>query len=152
MKKTSHVIRTDYLNKVYRVNQFTKTVERAAKVLRKFRRKVPFEAIAFTGTSGAALAYPLSYLLGIPLICVRKSTRDNHFGYKIEGVMTADTYIIVDDFIESGSTIEKVRKSVDSEYWKSHGEEPKCVGIYLYHPTCRCSSFKGVPIIKNVLR
>ena len=129
------------------MNQFTKAVEKAAKVLRKFRRKVPFEAIAFTGTSGAALAYPLSYLLGVPLICVRKSTRDNHFGYKIEGCMTADTYIIVDDFIESGSTIKKIRKSVESEI-----EDTKCVGIYLYHPTCRCSSFHGTPIIKNVLR
>jgi adenine/guanine phosphoribosyltransferase-like PRPP-binding protein len=147
MKKISHVIRTDYLDKVYRVNQFTKTVAKAAKVLRKFRRKVPFEAIAFTGTSGAALAYPLSYLLGVPLICIRKSTRDNHFGYKIEGCMTADTYIIVDDFIESGSTIKKVRKSVENEI-----EDAKCVGIYLYHPTCRCSSFHGTPIIKNVLR
>src|SRR5579885_145290 len=120
MKKTSHVIRTDYLDRVYRVNQFTKTVEKAAKTLRSFRRKHPFDAIAFTGTSGAAIAYPLSYLLGVPLICVRKSTRDNHFGYKIEGCMTAENYIIVDDFIESGSTVNKVRKSINDEYWKSN--------------------------------
>jgi adenine/guanine phosphoribosyltransferase-like PRPP-binding protein len=146
-KRVRHVIRTDYLNKVYRVSQFTKTVERAVKVLRKFRRKHPFEAIAFTGTSGAALAYPLSYLLGVPLICVRKSTRDNHFGYKLEGCMTADNYIIVDDFIESGKTIERVKKSVEKEVI-----DTKCVGIYLYHPTCRCSSFKGTPIIKNDAR
>lgn len=113
------------------------------KILKQFRRKNPFDAIAFTGTSGAALAYPLSYLLGIPLICIRKSIRDNHFGSKLEGFVTAKKYIIVYDFIESGRTINKIYKSIKSENKKAN-----CIGIYLYDQPCKINSpLKNIPVI-----
>ena len=60
-------IQTDYLGKIYRVNDFVKVVNKAARSIQTFRRKNPFDAIAFTGTSGAALAYPLSLKLKILL-------------------------------------------------------------------------------------
>ena len=91
------LLHTDYLERVYRVNSFIKVVNKAVTILRKYRRKHPFDAIAFTGTSGAALAYPISYKLGIPLICVRKSRSNSHFYGKVEGYL-ASKYIIVDDF------------------------------------------------------
>jgi adenine/guanine phosphoribosyltransferase-like PRPP-binding protein len=115
----------------------------AATKLKRFRRKVSFDAIAFTGSSGAALAYPISYLLGVPLICIRKSIKDNHSGLKLEGAVSAGTYIIVDDFIESGRTINKIKKAINAENKKA-----KCVGIYLYN-NCALNpdSFNEVPII-----
>ena len=120
-------------------------MKQAVKVLRQFHRKNSFDAIAFTGTSGAALAYPLSYLLGVPLICVRKSIRDNHFGSKLEGYVTAKKYIIVDDFVQSGKTINGINKSIKLENKKAN-----CVGIYLYDQPYKINSFKDIPVIKNV--
>ena len=118
-------------------------MKKAVKLLRLFRRKNPFDAIAFTGTSGAALAYPLSYLLGMPLICVRKSIRDNHFGSKLEGLVSAKKYIIVDDFIESGKTINRITRSI-----KSENKKAKCVGIYLYDQSFKIDSpFENIPVI-----
>lgn len=115
----------------------------AATKLKKFRRKVLFDAIAFTGSSGAALAYPISYLLGVPLICVRKSIRDNHSGLKLEGAVSAPKYIIIDDFIESGRTIDKINKAIKLENKKSN-----CVGIYLYNDgALNPPSFKGIVVI-----
>lgn len=144
-------IQTDYLGKIYRVNDFVKVVEKAARHITAFRKKQPFDAIAFTGTSGAALAYPLSVKLKLPLICVRKSKRDNHFGSKIEGVSNARTYIIVDDFIASGTTIKKIRKSVVENSYNPYGsnyKEPKLVGIYLYdHDFDRGDVYKDIPLI-----
>ncbi len=140
-------VNTRYLGKVYRVNNFTNTVKIATNTLRKYRQKHKFDAIAFTGTSGAALAYPLSYTLKIPLICVRKSTRDNHFGSKVEGCYSVDKYIIVDDFIDTGSTIEKIQKAIKEEI-----KEAKLMGIYLYNTpskSSRCDfDFGIIPIIK----
>lgn len=135
-------IQTSYLDKVYRVSKFTKTIDRATKALKAFHKKNPFDAIAFTGTSGAALAYPLSYKLGIPLICIRKSVADNHSGMRLEGCVSAKRYIIVDDCIESGSTVRKIQKFVKKEL-----EKAQLIGILLYSHS---DSYwdDDVPIIK----
>lgn len=114
----------------------------AATKIKKFRRKVKFDAIAFTGSSGAALAYPLSYILGLPLICVRKSPKDSHFGLRLEGYVSASRYIIVDDFIESGRTINKIQRAI-----KSKNEAASCVGIYLYNDgAINLPDFKGITV------
>lgn len=128
MKKKTLPIQTSYLQKIYRTDQFIKTVKLAATKIRKFRRKVKFDAIAFTGSSGAGLAYPLSYILGIPLICVRKTPSNSHYRIRLEGCVAAGRYIIVDDFIESGRTIDSIRRAI-----KSKNTAADCVGIYLYN-------------------
>jgi adenine/guanine phosphoribosyltransferase-like PRPP-binding protein len=121
-------------------------VEQAAKALRLFRKKNPFDAIAFRGNSGAAIAYPLSFKLQIPLICVRKGP--SHSPFKVEGCSNAKTYVIVDDFIESGNTIKRIRKAINTDY----RSEPKLVGILLYDygPPCSCKEhdWQGIPVIK----
>ncbi len=145
-KKTSskkvirHQIQTDYLNRVYG-KEFLKLVPMAVAKLRAFRKKHHFDAIAFTGSSGAALAFPLSYFLKLPLIHVRKKDR-NHFSEKIEGTMSSQKYIIVDDFIASGATVRRVIKTIKSEY--GHPVEP--VGICLYDSDSR-SLYDGIPVI-----
>jgi len=120
-----HEIRTDYLGKVYG-KEFLKLVPKAAKKLRAIKRKHPFDAIAFTGSSGAALAYPLSYLLKMPLIHVRKGS--SHYSGKIEGTISSKKYIIIDDFIDTGKTLLKVMKTIDEALEK----KAKPVAICLY--------------------
>jgi orotate phosphoribosyltransferase-like protein len=147
-KKLNPTIQTDYLNRVYEVKLFVKVVDRAVKTLTAFRKKNHFDAIAFTGTSGAALAYPLSIKMKVPLICVRKSVKDNHYGSKLEGCINARTYIIVDDFICSGSTMRKIEKAVKKGIWYRENTEPKLVGVYLYaQKSYGGGKYKDVPLL-----
>lgn len=136
-------ITIEYLSSVYLTDNFSYTVDKATKIISKFRKRMPFEAIAFTGSSGAALAYPLSYKLKIPLIHIRKSIRDNHYGSKLEGLNDCASYIIVDDFINSGRTIKKIISEINkgNAYKKS-----ECVGIYLFDDDL--AQFNGIRIIK----
>lgn len=125
-KKFIHKIQTDYLGKVYGKG-FLKLVPKAVKKLRAIKRKHSFDAIAFTGSSGAALAYPLSYLLKMPLIHVRKGT--SHYGKgKIEGTISSKRYIIIDDFIETGASIRRVINAINSEL--SSDTKPAAICLY----------------------
>lgn len=121
-------------------------MERAAKALRLFRKKHPFDAIAFRGNSGAAIAYPLSFKLQIPLICIRKGA--SHSPLKLEGCTNARTYVIVDDFIDSGNTMNQIQRAINKDY----GSVPELVGILLYDyaPDCPCrdNAWEGIPVIK----
>ena len=135
---------SSYLDTVYDdPADFGEMVTRTAKKLRTLRTRkrnpVLFDAIAFRGTSGAAMAYPLSIKLNVPLICVRKSTEKSHGG-NIEGSSGIDVtkYIIVDDFIDSGSTI---RAIIDAIKEKAGRQEIQCTGIVLYTSSLDDSEF-----------
>lgn len=135
---------TDYLYKIYGIENFPRTINKAVKVLKKFHRKTPFEAIAFTGFSGAAIAFPLSYLLKKPLICIRRYRDGSHFGSYgrvLEGCVNAKTYIFVDDCIVSGKTARRVFARITKT-------KAKCVGIYLYDDRlAKRTEFNDVPIM-----
>lgn len=79
------------------------------------RSGVEFDAIAFTGVSGALCAPVVAFILHKPLIVVRKEDdRSSHSCMTVEGDMGARTFIVVDDFFSSGRTlcriIEEIRK------------------------------------------
>lgn len=145
MKKQKIKIHSGYLHSVYDVDQFKNLILLSYKSLLKIKRKHPFEAIAFTGTSGAALAYPLSYKLKIPLICVRKSVRDNHFKDKLEGAIFANSYIIVDDCIDSGKTIKNIIKNISLR-----NQSSICKGVYLYNDfDSSMKFFESLPVYRK---
>lgn len=121
------VIKTNYLNSVYEPERFKETVKSTVKRIRQFIKKNGrFDAIAFTGTSGAALAYIVANKLNVGLICVRKGD-NSHYRGKVEGMRNANQYIIIDDFIDSGKTIKTIIGSV-----KKFSPGAKCLGIFLY--------------------
>jgi adenine/guanine phosphoribosyltransferase-like PRPP-binding protein len=136
-----HVIKSDYLGTIYEVNQFSRLVKKFATALKKFKTKNPFDAIAFTGTSGAAIAYPISALLKIPLICVRKGT-NNHYKRPIEGCITADRYVIVDDFISMGSTMKKITRAIKKEMPRALP-----VAIFLYTSGSSVKEWNKIPVM-----
>lgn len=121
-------INTKYLNKVYETKKFKATVDKVVKEIRKIHKKTKINAIAFTGSSGAALAYPVSYITGIPLLCVRKSTKDNHYHNKLEGYVNPKNYVIIDDIIATGRTVKSIRKAIAKESPKS-----KLLNVVLYN-------------------
>ena len=96
--------------------------------------KVKFDAIAFSGNSGAIIASPLSILLRKPLILVRKTTDDCHSACTLEGCTKRGCrYIIVDDLICEGKTIENVIREVENQI-----VEPVLVGIFVHHSDIWC--------------
>jgi len=117
-----------------------------ARKISAFKKKHHVDAIAFTGYSGSACAYALSYKLGIPLICIRKKNRKSHFDGFYEGRINVKDYIIVDDFIETGKTIDEIKRRVKI---KSPGAN--LVAIFLYSSTPYFLDWDGVPIfhLKN---
>jgi adenine/guanine phosphoribosyltransferase-like PRPP-binding protein len=119
------MIQTSYLEKVYYPNEFARLIKKMTAALKTFEKKNPFDAIAFRGTSGAAVAYPLSIALKIPLICVRKG--NSHSYMKVEGCIDAMKYIIVDDFIESGKTMKAIVNSI-----KKVNKKSVPIQIFLY--------------------
>jgi len=133
-------IDTEYLSKVYYNDRFIRTIKKSLARVKEFQKSVKFDAIAFTGTSGAALAYILSYTLKKPLICVRK--RDNsHSSMNIEGCVSAKSYIIVDDFIDSGRTVKNIMNKIGKRM-----PEAKPVAIFLYDDWGYKRTFLDIPI------
>lgn len=114
-------INTSYMTPVYNLELYLRLLPKVAKKLKQLKRKWKFEAIAFTGCSGAAVAYPLSFLTKTHLICVRKDKA--HSNSKAEGATKVKRYLIVDDFICSGKTIRNIISVLKG----------KPVGILLYN-------------------
>lgn len=112
-------VKTSYLHRVYHVPSFIKTFDSALKVAKQLAHSHPFDAIAFTGTSGAAYAYPLSYHLQIPLLCIRKSETNNHYGQLLEGAVEAKRYLIVDDWVATGKTINRIVSTIRSSNYSA---------------------------------
>jgi adenine/guanine phosphoribosyltransferase-like PRPP-binding protein len=129
-------IRTSHLRSVYESGLFEKTVGKAIETADILLQKYQFDTIAFTGMSGAAMAYILAYKLGLQLLCVRKKTDGSHFhrsyqfrdtGLVCEGNLGSKRYLIVDDFISTGNTIKYIVESVYTE-----APFAKCVAMLMY--------------------
>jgi orotate phosphoribosyltransferase len=119
-------IESDYLFSMFCNKTFVEKIDRAVVALEIFRKRTKFDSIAYTGVSGSLCAIPISYIMKIPLICVRKSLKNSHSSSYVEGYM-GKRYIIIDDFISSGKTINRILNKVSDSI-----EDSKCVGILLY--------------------
>ena len=142
---------SNYLNDIYRdPKEYAKLVENVVAEVLKLKKTLKFHAIAFRGTSGAAMAYPVSVAIGIPLICVRKASENSH-GHALEGSDSIDVkkYIIIDDFISSGSTMNQIVEGIEKSA-KAQSKKVKCVGIILYCEEYNgsYSKHKDIPIIR----
>lgn len=127
------------MDDVYNPSMLKGMVKVAAREIRKLKRRLKFTHLAFRGSSGAAIAYPLSAATGIKLIHVRKSKEKSH-GIAIEGSGQCEKYLIVDDFVSEGTTAREIIKAI--------GGKAECVGIALYVDGCHNDVFisKGVTI------
>ena len=85
-----------------------------------------FDVIVCCGLSGSLIAPDVARKLNKKLVIVRK--QDGSHGHDVELTFNEDVgnYVIVDDLIESGKTVDLIRKRL-------HWYEGKCVGIYLYN-------------------
>jgi adenine/guanine phosphoribosyltransferase-like PRPP-binding protein len=127
-------IRTQYLRQIFDTREFPPTVEATILMAREIMKRHPYDAIAFTGTSGSAMAYILSLQLDVPLVCVRKQVH-SHYSDTLEGHIDTKRYLIVDDGIASGATCEKIISSIH----KGASIDARCVAILLYQQSYRSS-------------
>jgi orotate phosphoribosyltransferase len=129
----------DYLDEIYHQPQFAKLITRMTRKLKKY--DADYDAIAFSGQSGSAVAYPLSLTLKKPLICVRKGK--SHSSYRMEGAHDVERYIIVDDLIDSGTTMRRIMRQI-----KASDKPAKCVRIFLYRACSDVSTWNEIPVTK----
>ena|ERR1051326_2464906 len=111
MRDFSH-IRSDYLNEVLDCESLKERIDNTVKLLR--RKTKQFDAIAFRGMSGALVAPAVAARLKKNLLMVRKESA--HSNRLVEGIRYPQRYIIVDDFISSGATVQAIRGNLDKEH------------------------------------
>jgi hypothetical protein len=103
-----------YLHKFTRTKNLRERVQLAVRALKDWDQH--FDAIAFSGMSGALIAPCVALRMNKEMIVVRKPTatgaRDSHSDHWIEGDIAARNYIIVDDFIDSGRTRDYIRGKI----------------------------------------
>jgi adenine/guanine phosphoribosyltransferase-like PRPP-binding protein len=117
-----------YMHELIRTPELRKLVARTVRFLTSKKMAVKynipkFDAIAFTGNSGAIYAPPVALALNKPMILVRKSEVSSHSSRDVEGLKSAKTYIILDDIVSSGATVRRVVNLV--HLWN----RAECVGI-----------------------
>ena len=118
-------IRSSYLHCVFTPEGLNEVVNKAARDL----APLDFDALAFTGVSGAAVGFYLAAKMNKKILCLRKTSVQAHY-QGLEGDISARRIVIVDDFIQFGTTIEGLRKELRSRLPQGY----VVVGIYLYRP------------------
>jgi hypothetical protein len=121
-------IRTSYLRPIYDPELYIETVDQLVTYCKGFADE--FDAVAFTGTSGAAVGYILATFLHKPVICVRKRAEKNHSPYVVEGYYGSKNYLIVDDLIGSGDTMCRIVKEIDAAYAPQERPAPRHIVLY----------------------
>lgn len=89
----------------------------------------------------SAVAFPLAVMLNKPLIHVRKSK--GHSKRMVEGYYGAKTYVIVDDFIESGKTLREIKNHIIKAHKNMQMKAPRCIAVVLYNGNTSESSINN---------
>ena len=116
-------------------DSFHDTMLSGGKIVKRLHKKLKFDAVAFSGSSGCAIAFYVASKYCIPLIYVRKAKEESH-GSRVECNYQGNIrkYLIVDDFISSGNTIKYIRKTIKQHAGRNRTECPEPVGIFVYDP------------------
>ena len=104
-------------------------LRRAIKTIRK--SKLEFDAIAFSGMSGAMFAPILAHILKKEIIMVRKRAdmpERGHSSFGVEGYAAAKRYVIVDDLVSTGATARYIHGHIRQDF----APDAACVGVYCY--------------------
>lgn len=128
-------ILTDYLENIFVPELFQQLVPRAIQKARSIHVEHPYDAIAFTGTSGCSIGFILGYTLNIPIICIRKPDQESHYKSwsceeirSFEGFNAPQRYLIVDDGICSGKTVERIMTAINNSCGKC-----RCVAMLMFN-------------------
>jgi hypothetical protein len=127
-RRSGQRVVTSYLTSVYEPGALKKTGDSIYELMLPHLDSI--DAIAFRGSSGAALAYPLSVMTSKPLIHVRKEL--GHSWRKVEGLYGAKRIAVVDDFVASGDTIRIIWEEIVAAYKTDGYPVPEFSHLFLY--------------------
>lgn len=125
---TKHDIKSDYLGCVYDVKKRQQMVSYAVKQLKLVTDL--FDFFVFRGTSGLLMGPEIAGRLKKPFSVIRKKNDNAHYLQEFEGALvTGGRYIVIDDFICSGTTLDIIVEAITKI-------DPTSVyvGCYLYKP------------------
>ena len=116
-----------------RLDDLGESVTRTEQDLTRYHNR--FDVIVVSGVSGIVVGAPVALALGIPLVVVRKEEDKNghHMGGEIINVqaLLGKRYLIVDDFVCSGRTVEYIKRKIDCH--PRHAiNPPEYAGVYEY--------------------
>lgn len=128
-----------YSRAIFDARAFSVVVDVTAEFLGELIKTKPFQAIAALGNSGVVLAGAVGYKLGIPLLIVRKNLENTHDSRWCNGYFGCDHYVIVDDLISSGATVDNTINRIERQarhFYEDYGYKdksvPRCAGVVLY--------------------
>jgi orotate phosphoribosyltransferase len=119
-------VSSDYLQPALEHKQVARTVKALVALIKHTNLK--FSTIVFRGMSGALIAPIVAYKLHKQLAIVRKQGDGSHSGARLEGHVNFKHYIIIDDFIRSGSTIATILSTVQ----ELNPHAVQCMAIFCY--------------------
>jgi len=119
-------INSSYLNPAFNPRTLTFVIKNIANVIKNIRKQKHFDAIAFSGMSGAAIAFPISSMMNINLLLIRKpeenSYRVLHQGEILDGPgKDISSCVILDDLIKTGKTIKRMLSVLQEQKIFCHG-------------------------------
>ena len=107
----------------------------AAKAIKELMAETGADCVVVHGNSGVSCGFAALMYANFPLILLRKDN-DNSHGSPVEGPAGHNVlrYLILDDFISSGATMERIKAKIVTlaEQSGSGLPTPECVGIVLY--------------------
>ena len=115
---------------------FIYRMQKAEKRFLKLKKELNFDAIAFSGSSGCAIAFSLASRHAVPLIYVRKVGEKAH-GNRVEcndENVDIRKYLIVDDFPESGATVFRVIDQITKTAKRRRAYPAEPVGVLCFDP------------------
>jgi len=97
----------------------------------------PPRFLAVRGTSGTAIGGAVSLVSDLPLVVVRKEEDDSHAKHygTVQGMRgTGGYYVIVDDLVDSGNTVQVIASTVkrDHEQNPDSALRTECIAVILY--------------------
>lgn len=101
---------------------------RVKKWLQDYRSKSPdykVSHLVMTGISGQSVGWPLSAALKLPAVVIRKASEKAHSGL-IVGQGDVRDYILIDDFISTGATVDRVVSALLQEHFR----QPLCRNVW----------------------
>lgn len=110
-----------HTKEVFDPDQFQLLVKKTVEKVQTLRTAHPeIEALAACGHSGTLLMGAVSYLLGMPQIAVRKTADTYHDHRMVNGWMGCKGYLIIDDLVASGATVDKIVGQIEKEARRRH--------------------------------
>lgn len=142
-----------YLGAEYDPIKLREIVSRLAGAIPFYMEACKADAIVVTGKSGVSVAFAALTAIDFPLIVVRKRGETTH-GSPIEGTGGVDVkrYLILDDFVSSGSTVREVVARLDEAAALKGSGPISCVGVLEYAFDMRRETSRVVRPDANIWR